>query len=99
MCRLELDLAVDSDLLVTSLWTKDESPLSPDSSRLNISEPVIVQQSPQVFESIVSFRTLITEDTGSYNCTLAIQAVSEMYIADTTTTVSRKFAVKGEYNF
>ena len=95
VCRLELDPAVDSDLLVTGSWTKDDSPLSPDSSRLMISKPVKVQRSPQVFESIVSFRTLIAEDAGSYNCTLAIQAVKEMYIAGTTTTVNRKFAVKG----
>ena len=95
VCRLELDPAVDSELEVTSSWSRDGISLSPDGSRLTISAPVRVQQRPQVFESVVFFRTITTGDTGNYNCSLIIEAVNDMFITGTNTTVNRELTVEG----
>ena len=96
VCRLELDLAVDSNLLVTSSWTKDGSPISSDGSRLTISDPERVQESPLMFESVLMFRTLdASVDSGNYGCMLVIQAVDDRFINGTTTTVSMGITVEG----
>ena len=94
MCQLELDHAVDSELLVTSFWTKDGIPVTTDSPRLTVTEPVRVQESPQVFESVIMFRTL--DDSGTYNCTLVIQAANSTFVTGTTTTsISMELTVEG----
>ena len=96
VCRLELDHAVDSELIVTSFWTKDSIPVTTDSPRLTVTEPVRVQESPQVFESVIMFRTLDDRvDSGTYNCSLVIQAANNTFIAGTTTSVSMELTVEG----
>ena len=96
VCRLELDHAVDSELIVTSFWTKDGIPVTTDSPRRTVTEPVRVQESPQLFKSVMMFRTLDDRvDSGTYNCTLVIQAANNTFIAGTTTSVSMKLTVEG----
>ena len=97
VCQLELDQAVDSELQVTYFWTKDGLPVTTDSPRFTISDSVRVQESPQVFESVMKFRTLDNRlDSGSYNCTLITQAANSTFISGTTTTsVSMELTVEG----
>ena len=95
---MELDAAVDSGLVVTRTWTKDGSPLSPDCSRLTLTEPRKVQESPQVYQTNVSFNTLEFRagDSGIYVCSVTMEPQDTTYIDGTTADINRDIAVEGE---
>ena len=92
-----LDAAVDSGLVVTRTWTKDGSPLSPDGSRLTLTEPTKVQESPQVYQTNVSFNTLNARagDSGRYVCSVTIDPQDTTYIDGNTADIDRDIAVEG----
>ena len=98
VCEVELDAAVDSGVVVTRTWTKDGNTLSPDGSRLTLTEPTKVQESPQVYQTNVSFNTLEFRagDSGRYVCSVTIEPQDTTYIDGTTADINRDIAVEGE---
>ena len=93
-----MDAAVDSGLVVTRTWTKDGGTLSPEGSRLTLTEPTKVQVSPQVYQTNVSFNTLNAQagDSGRYVCSVTIEPQDTTYIDGTTADINRDIAIEGE---
>ena len=99
-CTIELNVAVDSDVNVSSSWLKDGSPLiSDDSGRIIVGGAELIPGSPLSYQTMLVFDTLnrALNDSGLYTC------VAEVNPSDTTSSVdgntgmvSRSVDVLGE---
>lgn len=101
ICTVELDAAVDTNLVVTKNWTKDGELLTPNGSRLTITETIKVLDIPQVYQTNVSFNTLqaMGGDSGTYVCRVKIDPQNTTYIGGTTAVVDRDITVEGEIKY
>ena len=93
VCRVDLNEAVDTPVVVETVWRRSGLTLSTD-DRIIISD--VERTGPFRYESNLTFTTLSTQDSGMYNCDVTVNPQpTSPFIIGTTGTATTTLNVTG----
>ena len=94
-CSATLSQSVDSEIMVSTTWEKNGSPLlSSDGITVGMASGVI----DQVSNSSVMIRSLGLDDAGNYACQVNVTAVDSNFILGTSHSTTRDIDIESMIN-
>lgn len=88
-CNIELHSAVDSPIIVQSIWQKNKTQIGKGSNdRITVTNASI-SVPPYNYQTTLHFNPMDIEDADSYICTVTVTPQNETYITGTTVFVVR----------
>ena len=94
-CSANLSQAIDSDVMVSTTWERNGSPLlSSDGITVGMASDVI----DQVSNSSVMIRSLGLDDAGNYTCQVNVTAIDSNFILGISHSATRNISVESMIN-
>ena len=88
-CNIELGSAVDSPIMVQSIWWKNDTVLeSGDDDRITVTNATVVMP-PSVYQTTVRFNPMDFDDADTYTCAVSVMPLNDTFIAGISESTSR----------
>ena len=88
-CNIELNSAVDSPVMVQSIWWKNETVLeSGDDDQITVTNATVVMP-PSIYQTSIRFNPLDFNDADTYICAVTVMPLNDTFIGGISESTSR----------